>query len=109
MKKRLFLVAVIAALWMVSPAVGSTSDWLAGCTVNSVGAGADTYYHYVPIQMTCPGFPLKNYNIKGSDMSAKNRVLATFLTALSTEKTVMVRVDDKNADPAVVDIVLVQK
>lgn len=108
MKKMLLMVAVIAALWMVSTTAES-AGWIDNCVVNSVGAGSDVYNTYVPIQMTCPGYALKNYSIKGSDMAAKNRVLATFLTALSTEKPVMVHYDDMAADPVYLDVVLVKQ
>lgn len=109
MKKMLFMIAIISALWLVSPTAGVAVEWVQNCTVNSVGAGADTLNNYVPIQMTCPGYPLKNFYIMGGDMAAKNRVLATFLTAISTERVVMIRVDDMNATQVGVDVVLVRQ
>ena len=110
MKKMLLTVAVIAALLVVSPTVVSAAnDWLLDCTVNSIGAGADDYYFYLPVQLTCPDNGSKNYSIKGTDMAAKNRVLATILTALSTEKTIRVFVDEKTAAEPGIRVLRVQK
>lgn len=108
MKKMIVMLTIFAALVVASPRVES-ADWILNCTVNGVGAGADHLSAYVPIQLTCPGYTIKNFSILGADMSAKNRVLATVLTALSTEKPVMVYVDNMASDPVGIYVVLVNQ
>jgi len=112
--KKFSLVAVVLALftisWVVAPAVVTAAPgYLFNCVVNSVGVGTGSYTGYAPVQMTCSGDSLRNYDIQAGDATGTNRALATLLTALSSEKTVKVYVNDTAAAVPVIQVVYVDK
>ena len=111
MKKMSLVAAVLVILtisWVVAPTVVTAAPgYKNGCIVNSVGVGAGTYTGYGPVQMTCPGDTLRNYEIWAGDVTGTNRALAALLTALASEKTVMVYVDNTTATVPVIQIVYV--
>lgn len=113
MKKISLVVAILAVFtvsWVASPTVVSAGPgFLTGCIVNTVGAGAGSFSGYAPIQMTCSGDSLRNYQIEAGDATGINRVLAALFTALSAEKTVMVYVNETTADVPGIQVVYVQK
>jgi hypothetical protein len=97
MKKRILVAAAFAIFimsWVIAPAVVTAAPGYLNCVVNSVGVGAGANTGYGPIQMTCGSDPLKNFEIVGGDSTGTNRALAALLTAISSEKNVMVYVDD---------------
>ena len=112
--KKTSLVALILAMltisWVVAPAVVTAAEgFKTGCIVNSVGVGAGSVTGYGPVQMTCSGDSLKNYEIWAGDTTGTNRALATLLTALSSEKTVTVYVNDTAATVPVIWVVYVNQ
>lgn len=112
MKKISLVVAVLAIItvsWIVTPSVvTAAAGYKSACVVNSVGVGAGSYTGYAPVQMTCSGDTLRNYEIGAGDATGINRAVATLLTALASEKTVMVYVNDTAASVPVIWVVYVK-
>lgn len=111
--KKFSLVAVVLAFftisWVVAPAVVTADPgFKTGCTVNTVGAGAGVFSGYVPVQMTCSGDSLRNYQIEAGDVTGINRVLAALLTAQSSDRKVMAYVHDTTAEVPGIQVIYVQ-
>ena len=113
MKKMSLVAAVLVILtisWVVAPTVVTAAPgFLSNCVVNSVAVGAGSYTGYAPLQMTCAGDSLRNYEISAGDSTGTNRALATLLTALASEKNVVVYVNDTAATVPVILVVYVMK